>query len=97
MKCFLIRDLLPLYIEGGCLPETTDFVEEHLQSCEECREMFELMNDPIDVKDFLDPRVNQAPEQSSEVMQKYYGKLIAKGAGMFIMIYIIIVMTALLF
>ncbi|WP_449376361.1 zf-HC2 domain-containing protein [Bacillus safensis] len=34
MSCYLIEELLPLYIEGDTSAETNKFVAEHLQSCE---------------------------------------------------------------
>lgn len=36
--CNLIRDLLPLYIDGVCSDESNVCVEEHLKECASCRE-----------------------------------------------------------
>ncbi|WP_083825344.1 zf-HC2 domain-containing protein [Clostridium sp. DL-VIII] len=33
MKCEIIRDLLPLYIDTTCSKKSTILVEEHLQNC----------------------------------------------------------------
>ena len=38
IKCEVIRDLLPLYHDGVCSEESKMLVEEHLASCEGCRE-----------------------------------------------------------
>ena len=38
LKCEVIRDLLPLYHDGVCSEESKKLVEEHLSSCENCRE-----------------------------------------------------------
>lgn len=38
LKCEVIRDLLPLYHDGVCSEESKKLVEEHLTSCEGCRE-----------------------------------------------------------
>ena len=38
IKCEVIRDLLPLYHDGVCSEESKKLVEEHLASCEGCRE-----------------------------------------------------------
>ena len=33
MNCYLIEELLPLYIEGDTSEETNQLVNEHLRSC----------------------------------------------------------------
>jgi len=38
MECEVIRDLLPLYIDGVCSRKSRELVEEHLKACESCRE-----------------------------------------------------------
>lgn len=37
MNCQIIRDLLPLYCDDVCSPESRRAVEEHLTGCAECR------------------------------------------------------------
>jgi len=37
MKCNIIKDLLPSYIDDICSEDTTKLVEEHIQHCEECK------------------------------------------------------------
>ncbi|WP_051205670.1 zf-HC2 domain-containing protein [Butyrivibrio sp. FC2001] len=46
-ECELVADLLPRYIDKKCTQETTEFIEDHIKSCEECRELFEVMNTEI--------------------------------------------------
>ena len=45
--CSVIRDLLPLYQDGVCSPESRQLVEEHLEECETCRAEWERMSAPI--------------------------------------------------
>lgn len=40
-SCGIIRDLLPLYIDGVCNGESTQAVEEHLSQCEKCKNYYE--------------------------------------------------------
>lgn len=35
-KCGIVKDLLPLYADDVCTPESKKFVAEHLAECEEC-------------------------------------------------------------
>ena len=40
VPCNVIRDLLPLYHDNVCSPETATLVEEHLKDCDACQEEF---------------------------------------------------------
>ncbi len=44
MKCNVIQDLLPLYIDDCCSEESRQIVEEHLKSCSQCERDHGLMN-----------------------------------------------------
>lgn len=35
--CGMIKDLLPLYIDGVCSEESRQLVEEHMKECDTCR------------------------------------------------------------
>ena len=41
MKCEVIRDLIPLYDEKLCSPESAAMVEEHIKTCPDCRALLE--------------------------------------------------------
>lgn len=43
MNCNIVKDLLPLYIDGCCCGESAEAVEEHLRGCETCRAAWETM------------------------------------------------------
>lgn len=47
MKCEIIRDLLPSYIDGLTSTESNEMIEEHLQECAECREYLSDMRASI--------------------------------------------------
>ncbi len=46
MKCEVIRDLIPLCSEGLCSEESKREVEEHISTCDECKELYE--NVPVE-------------------------------------------------
>ncbi|MGE7780634.1 zf-HC2 domain-containing protein [Peribacillus sp. NPDC097264] len=46
-RCSVTQDLLPLYEEELLQRETQQFVEEHLQSCQECRQIAEQSQIPL--------------------------------------------------
>ena len=43
MKCEIIRDLLPSYVDGLTSGESDRAIEEHLKDCGDCREYLEEM------------------------------------------------------
>ena len=45
VTCKVIQDLLPLYHDSVCSPETAALVEEHLKDCEACQEVFHRLQD----------------------------------------------------
>ena len=40
-ECYVVRDLLPLYLDDLVSDSTREFVESHLAECDECRKEFE--------------------------------------------------------
>ena len=48
MKCEIIRDLLPLYIDGWTSKESNQEIEKHLKNCEECQKYYQEMTGDID-------------------------------------------------
>ena len=58
MKCEIIKDLLPLYIENLCSTESRIEVESHLEQCEECQQEYSQLH-----KDYI----SKANIQTTEV------------------------------
>lgn len=42
-SCEVIQDLLPLYMDGACSQSSLEMIKEHLESCTECREIYQKM------------------------------------------------------
>lgn len=47
IPCNVIRDLLPLYQDGVCSPESCQLVEAHMEECPQCRAEWERMRAPL--------------------------------------------------
>ncbi len=47
MKCSIIQDLLPLYVDGVVSEDTAQAVEEHLETCEDCRRSCDQMREQL--------------------------------------------------
>lgn len=58
MKCKVIEDLLPLYIDNTCSQESKVLIEEHLNDCSKCNEVFRFMSENISDDFNLDNQIN---------------------------------------
>lgn len=63
IKCSVIQDLLPLYIDEVVSDDTKTLVNEHLQTCEDCKKEYEQMKEtlyvPIENKTTLFSQLNK--------------------------------------
>ena len=58
VNCKIIKDLLPNYIEKMTSEETNRFVEEHLQTCENCKIALENMNIELNIEKVDNREIN---------------------------------------
>ena len=49
--CSVVKDLIPLYTEGLVSSETKEFIYEHCQSCEKCKELVKAIADSSDCQE----------------------------------------------
>lgn len=49
ISCDIIKDLLPLYHDSVCSPESRHTVEEHLNYCNDCREELAAMDKDMSI------------------------------------------------
>lgn len=47
INCHIIKDVLPLYVDGVVSNDTQEMVEEHLEYCEECKKEAEFMKQEL--------------------------------------------------
>lgn len=48
MKCNIIKDLIPLFIDDCCSEESAALVRTHIENCRSCRELYENLHTPYD-------------------------------------------------
>ncbi|MGG3560650.1 zf-HC2 domain-containing protein [Neobacillus rhizosphaerae] len=53
-NCYIVRDLLPSYIDKLCSHESNQFIEEHISSCSECKNVLDTMKEEVEGADELD-------------------------------------------
>lgn len=62
MKCNVIKDLLPSYVDEICSEDTVEIIEEHLHNCEVCKTHLRIMQ-----IDYVEP----IPEQVSNAISPF--------------------------
>lgn len=50
MKCEIIRDLFPSYLDGLTSEASNDAIQEHLEGCEPCKEILEQMKQEPEIQ-----------------------------------------------
>ncbi len=53
-NCFLIKDLLPLYIDDLCSNESTEIIINHLETCSSCKKEYEQLTNQPEIKTIND-------------------------------------------
>ncbi len=56
MDCNVIKDLLPLYVDGVCSMESRELIEAHLAQCPECQKNLESMQAQITGQEIVVPK-----------------------------------------
>lgn len=71
MDCNIIKDLIPLYIDGCCSDETACEVKKHIESCYKCKTVFESMTNSItqDGATFEAKKLTKINDWKASVMQ----------------------------
>lgn len=49
MNCNIVKDLIPLYIDGCCSKESEEAIAEHIRSCAECTKLLNDMKAPSQI------------------------------------------------
>lgn len=71
VRCEVVRDLLPTYIEGLTSEVTNEEIESHLSSCRECEMLYNEMKTPIE-----DPLETREMDYLKKVKQRTNKKII---------------------
>jgi len=71
MKCYIVKDLLPGYVDGLLGKETTVEVELHLKECDDCRSDYEKMKSPVKIP--LPPTTDKEVDFLKKVRRKAWG------------------------
>lgn len=89
LDCYIVKDLLPSYVDKLTSDETCKDIEEHLKECKDCNKEFGQMIKPMSVSD------KEKQDNTKEV--HYFRKCKKKYSTMVKLLIIIAVICALLF
>ena len=76
VKCPVIEDLLPLYIDGVCSEESKMIVEEHLLECRLCIDKYRFQNSEIIVDDSVIKQNLKSKEPFKRIKKSQMIKLV---------------------
>ncbi len=76
--CKIVQDLLPNYMEKTTFDETNQFIEEHLEQCEECTRVYNNMKSNLEVPtENIDKGVDYMKKVNKEVKHlKFWKKVL---------------------
>ena len=77
LPCDVIVDLLPLYKENACSEESRRIVEEHLQECENCRELCTDISIPVKADSPQPSETETFRKVAKKLKKSRYSKLIS--------------------
>ena len=86
-NCKIIQDLLPNYIENLTNKDTNIFIEEHLNTCNNCKNILENM------KNDLNPTSIHKDNREIKYMKKYNNKIRILKIIIFTVILLFVILT----
>ncbi len=94
LNCEVIKDLLPLYIDGVCSEETKKIVDEHISHCPICEaELLKLQNSP-EIDTSLDANIDNAVKNAGKRIKKGKKKVVIKTLSIIMAVLLVIGIAA---
>ena len=69
-QCEIVQDLLPLYVDGACSESSVAMVKEHLESCPECKALYEKLCSDTGEETLKTEMVGVVAKHEKKVKQK---------------------------
>lgn len=76
VKCSVIEDLLPLYLDGVCSEESKAMVEEHLCECAQCNDKYDRQKDELMFTDKFIKENLKSKEPFKKIRRQHILKLV---------------------
>ena len=78
LSCNIIKDLLPLYIDGVCSSDSVNAIEEHLRDCPLCEAEFMNLQNNTDIKPEIDKDIDKAVKNANKKIKKGKKRVVMK-------------------
>ncbi len=88
-NCFLIKDLLPLYIDDLCSKESTEIIKNHLENCSECSKEYEQLTNQPQIKAIND-NSTELIKGVGNMFKKDKKKAIIKTVSIFLVVLVLL-------
>lgn len=88
LSCDVIQDLLPLYYDGVCSEESKRIVEEHIETCADCKDMLRGLREETA------PDAVEAAQPLVSIQMKWNAqkrKALLKGAGIVALVFAVLI------
>ncbi|MBB5180423.1 hypothetical protein HNQ44_001851 [Planomicrobium koreense] len=70
-ECYIVRDLLPSYIDQLCSDESKQFIEQHMAHCESCSHMLYQMKEELNVVEQRDLPLRMEQKKPFEKVSRF--------------------------
>ena len=80
LKCSIVEDLMPLYIEDLLNEETKNDIELHLEECEDCKEVYDELKKGVNLEyeknmDLKDDEYEELKTDTLNSIKNYLNKI----------------------
>ncbi len=72
IPCEIVKDLIVMYIDDVCSEKSREIVKEHMEGCTDCREYYESLKEPVEVKTISDKYVEIAKEPFLKIRKRNF-------------------------
>lgn len=88
-NCDITRDLIPLCLDGICSESSKDFINEHISTCLECKQIFEDVK-TTDVNIRIDDDITQVVKNTGKKIKKDKKKAVMKAIVIVLAFFLIV-------
>lgn len=81
MRCEIVRDLMPLYIDKLTSEVTNEMIEEHLRGCESCQKFYEEMS--VEMKTELKESIKPKEKEKLNYLKRIKKKTMLQAFAIF--------------
>ncbi|MBD7945790.1 zf-HC2 domain-containing protein [Psychrobacillus sp. FSL K6-2684] len=71
-ECYIVRDLLPTYIDKLCSLESAEFVDQHIATCDKCTQIAKQMRAEFDIDENVDITANMEQKKPLKKLANFF-------------------------